>query len=454
MQLHFIKNFHRGFKSFAPACLLSLAASLPAQQLTSPAPQFAGLADLQMVLQNLNGLLPMLSMRSSQGYLGVDIRDVTDDQLGSLKLKEARGAEIITVDHDAPAGKSGLRAHDVILQVDGQLVEGEEQFRRIMRETPAGRKIALLISRDGQQQTLNIQLANRADLERQAWDQHFIPMPPPTTDVFVINSDQPPPPPQSPQGPQNPQGLPPNPPPPPNGDFNGPPPPPNGPPAGPHGFFATPLIGPRAVYTGALLEPVGQLADIFGVKPGLGLLVKNIDPNSPAAAAGLMPGDVVTRINSTDVTRPDDWVRAVRDSKGKALQLTIIRNKQSQTLTITPVDYHHHGLLEVPPQLFDGSQLDIGQLDTELSQLDSASARLGSASAQLDQQLAAQDRLDFQKVQQKIAAAQQQIQQTQQKLNSPEFQQKMKDTMQKLNSPEIQQQFKQLQQQLAPPNFE
>src|ERR1022692_626885 len=112
--------------------------------------------------------------RGGQGYLGVDLRDVTADQLGALKLKEARGAEIILVDHDAPAGKAGLREHDVVLQMNGQTIEGEEQLRRMLRETPAGRTVTLLLSRDGQLQTVNAQLANRVEVERQAWEQRWI----------------------------------------------------------------------------------------------------------------------------------------------------------------------------------------------------------------------------------------------------------------------------------------
>jgi hypothetical protein len=42
---------------------------------------------------------------AAQGYLGVDVRDVTGDQLATLKLKEPHGAEIVQVDHDAPPAR-------------------------------------------------------------------------------------------------------------------------------------------------------------------------------------------------------------------------------------------------------------------------------------------------------------------------------------------------------------
>src|SRR5215469_9815198 len=65
---------------------------------------------------------------NGRSYLGVDIRDVTPERASALKLKEERGVEITMVDADAPAGKAGLREHDVILAFNGTAVEGEEQL--------------------------------------------------------------------------------------------------------------------------------------------------------------------------------------------------------------------------------------------------------------------------------------------------------------------------------------
>ena len=71
------------------------------------------------------------------------MRDVSGDQMATLKLKDARGAEIVLVDHDAPAGKAGLREHDVVLQMNGQAIDGEEQLRRMLHDSPPGRTIVL-----------------------------------------------------------------------------------------------------------------------------------------------------------------------------------------------------------------------------------------------------------------------------------------------------------------------
>src|SRR5215469_8470001 len=99
--------------------------------------------------------------QAARGYLGIDMRDVSEDQLGALKLKEARGVEITSIDHDGPACKSGMRVHDVILQMNGQMVENDEQLRRMLKDMPVGRSVTFVISRDGQTQTLTMQTADR-----------------------------------------------------------------------------------------------------------------------------------------------------------------------------------------------------------------------------------------------------------------------------------------------------
>ncbi len=256
------------------------------------------------------------SGRTSQGYLGVDIRDVNE-----ASAREPRGAEILHVDHDGPAGKAGLREHDVVLSMNGQTIEGGEQLRRLLRDLAPGRSVTMNISREGREQTISAQMANREDVERQAWEQH-ITVPDPQT-------------------------------------------PPSPPPAAVEerkGFFSAPGRASRSflgaitlspAYTGAMLETMApQLAEFFGAQGKTGLLVRSVDANSPAAVAGMHAGDVVLRVNSTGIATSGDWLRAVRENKGKAIGVVVLRDRREQTLTMIPNAKHHSSLLpEMWPHL-------------------------------------------------------------------------------------------------------
>src|SRR5580698_2416123 len=149
-------------KHLAIASVALLALTVFALKSTASIHVFAG-----------TGIAPAVTHTVTQGYLGVDIRDITDERAKALKLKEVRGAEICMIDHDGPAIKAGLREGDVILSMNGQAIEGEAQLRRMLQETPAGRTVNFVYSRDGQEQTVSVQLADREEVERRAWDQHF-----------------------------------------------------------------------------------------------------------------------------------------------------------------------------------------------------------------------------------------------------------------------------------------
>jgi len=92
----------------------------------------------------------------ASSYLGVDIADITSDRLAVLKLKEEKGVEVTMVDQDAPAGKVGIKEHDVILTMNGTPVESKTQLHRMIHETPPGRVVTFGISRDGQPVTVKV----------------------------------------------------------------------------------------------------------------------------------------------------------------------------------------------------------------------------------------------------------------------------------------------------------
>jgi serine protease Do len=248
---------------------------------------------------------------AAQGYLGVEARDVGDDQTGSLRMKEARGAEIVSLDHDGPACKAGMRMHDVILQMNGQAIDGQEQFKRLLRDQPVGRTVSFVVSRDGQTMTMTMQMADRRTVGQQAWDQHYtVPAPGagPSGSVRGGNSFM---------GGSTSSGT-------------------TTIPKGHREMLAMNMILSSS-YTGAQLEVMGpQLAGFFGAEGGAGLLVRSVDSNSPAEQAGLKAGDVVVRINSIAVSSGTDWTKTIHDNRGRPVPVVVIRDKQEQTLTLTP----------------------------------------------------------------------------------------------------------------------
>jgi putative serine protease PepD len=67
-----------------------------------------------------------------------------------------------------------------------------------------------------------------------------------------------------------------------------------------------------------------------------GALVGTVEPNSPAAKAGLQKGDIVTKIGDTEINDSDDLVSAVQSGKvGDQLPVTYTRNGDQRTTTVT-----------------------------------------------------------------------------------------------------------------------
>lgn len=333
---------------------------------------FAASGQHVIAVQDVEALLG----HSSQSYLGVACGDVDNDRAAALKLKEATGAEVINVDRDAPASKAGLRPHDVILQMNGQAIAGEEQLRRMLRETPAGRTVTFLISRDGQQQTVSVKLADRATIEQNAWSQRMVVPAPDDDGDFVL------------EGPSG-NGL---------GKGSG---------SG-SGFFGVFSLGSPSV--GVELDVLGsQLADYFGVKDGQGLLVKHVAENSPASRAGLKAGDVITKANGQTMATLGEWMKMLHANRGKPVQVTLIRSRKEQTVTLEAESSKNRGELIVPDKLQLSGNGDLAwinnQIEPETLMLQvQPSIDLQVLQNQLQNQIQMQPSIDLQDLQKQIQA--------------------------------------------------
>jgi membrane-associated protease RseP (regulator of RpoE activity) len=302
---------------------------------------------------------------SSQGYLGVELHDIDNDRANTLKLKDVHGAEVVTVDHDGPANKAGLKPHDVILEMNGQRVEGVEQLKRMLHETPAGHTVHFIVSRDGQQKEISVELANRSKVEAEAWSKHFsVPDPEeaPLPDGFLAPSTS-------------------------HGFGNG--------------FFG--VFTGNSLYVGADVDVIStQLANYFGVTDGAGLLVKTVDENSPAANAGLKAGDVITKVNNERMASRSDWFKALHSNRGKQVQLTVMRDKKEQKLTMQAGGPKKKGEIDWPCMLPDSQQLtaelnrDLAGMVPQISQAMAKSLDEQKLSEEIQKQLNSKD---FQKMQ-------------------------------------------------------
>jgi regulator of sigma E protease len=74
---------------------------------------------------------------------------------------------------------------------------------------------------------------------------------------------------------------------------------------------------------------------LYGIQT-MSARVDDVQPGSPAAAAGFQPGDMVLAINGQKIDSFADMQRIVADSAGQTLQITVDRNGTQQVLTATP----------------------------------------------------------------------------------------------------------------------
>ena len=79
-----------------------------------------------------------------------------------------------------------------------------------------------------------------------------------------------------------------------------------------------------------------QLAEFFGVADGKGVLVTSVSSDSPASKAGIRAGDVITAVDGEKIENAGDLSRALGKKNEGDATLTIVRDKNQRSITVTP----------------------------------------------------------------------------------------------------------------------
>ena len=227
--------------------------------------------------------------KASGGYLGIGGLDISPERAKALNLKEERGVEVSSLASDGPASKAGIKEGDVVLEFNGQPVQGTAQFQRLVRETPVGRQVKIAVWRSGAAQTITATVGeNRQTTVIAPGDGSWnfsMPEIPAMPNIEIPR-------------------------------------------------FQMSLQNPMLGIVGESLGQEDQLADFFGVQDGV--LVRSVKKGSAAEKAGIKAGDVITKVDDSKVTSSTEITRVLRGLKSKkTFGVTVVRNRKEMPLTVT-----------------------------------------------------------------------------------------------------------------------
>jgi serine protease Do len=110
-------------------------------------------------------ILPQLkeSGKVTRGWLGVSVQPVTPELAKSFGLDSERGALVAEVVPGSPAEKSSFKEGDIILEFDGHAIKEMNELPRVVAVTPVGKKVKVLVQREGRQETVQVTIEQLKD---------------------------------------------------------------------------------------------------------------------------------------------------------------------------------------------------------------------------------------------------------------------------------------------------
>ncbi len=202
--------------------------------------------------------------RVIRGYLGVDMDDLTADKAEFFGLNKGEGAIITFIVEGSPAEKAGLAADDVVTAINGEPVKNTNDLRRIVAAIKPGEKAAIDLVRDGKRMKITATVGTRPDERETAQTQE--------PGIEAVKPE-------------------------------------------------------LALLNGIGLEELNRTYRARLQIPAelQGILITEIDPNSPAADKGLRQGDVIVAVNKLPTRNLREFNARIKGLKENKILLTIWR---------------------------------------------------------------------------------------------------------------------------------
>jgi serine protease Do len=206
----------------------------------------------------------------TRGFLGIGLQPLSDELAKEFKIDDDAGALVTSVSPKSPAEKAGVREGDVVVDVDSKKVEGPRELQLMVAAMAPGTKVDVKVIRDGKEKIFNIELAERPGSRVAANDSS----PAKATDPDVLDG----------------------------------------------------------VTVGDIDEAARKKFDIpEGAK---GVVITELEQDSPSAEAGLKPGDVIHEINREPVTTAKQAVDMSEKVKKEKKVLLRVSTKGSSRYVI------------------------------------------------------------------------------------------------------------------------
>jgi len=236
--------------------------------------------------------------KSDKAWIGIYMQDVDEDLAEAFNLDQDRGVFIADVVDDSPADYAGMRNRDVIISVDGKEVGDSDDLTDLLKDYEPGDSVTIKALRRNKEREFAIELGEE--------DDHSLTIIGNNGNVWTHFNNQ---------------------------------------------FFSS--YGSNGYLGVSGSSMTDQLAEYFGVR--YGVLIEEVEEDSPAEHAGLKAGDVITQVDDEQIDSPSDLVEIIGDHEdGDEVVVTVMRDRSEQKFTATLEEGSHFGRLHgLDPLIFN-----------------------------------------------------------------------------------------------------